>query len=175
MFLFNLHCDICGKSKFKNQSGLTRHRDACQEKRRRDASKQCEQSAYSPRQSFTGKEYAATNAESEIFENISRDASHEPMPQSLTGEGFTTGTTELRQFAELFEDTVENPSRDVSPEPMLLQPEAAAGSGEPSVTGSRHTVAKTVSYTQATKRQAGTKLTLEEAEREMPLIDRKGL
>ena len=70
---------------------------------------------------------------------------------------------------------MKTPSLDVSPEPMLLQPEAAAGSGEPSVTGSRHTVAKTVSYAQATKRQAGTKLTLEEAEREMPLIDRKGL
>ena len=171
---FNIKCDICGRGKFKSQSGLTRHRDACQQKRR-------EQSAHSRRQSLTSEECAvmnprqfaelSENSDKPTLEEPDRDASPEPILQSLPDEEYAVARPEDNEFEPM---TTENLGRDTSPEPMLFGGEAAAGRQESLVTGSRHTVAKTVSYTQATKRQAGAKLTLEEAEWEMPLMDRKG-
>lgn len=91
-----------------------------------------------------------------------RDTSPEPMLQLLTDEDYAMAKPEDNEFEH------------TSPEPMLFGGEAAAGRQEQSVTTSRYTVAKTVTYIQATKCQAGAKLTLEEVEREMPLINRKG-
>jgi hypothetical protein len=162
---FNIKCDICGRGKFKSQSGLTRHRDTCQQKRR-------EQNQYREQSS---EEYAVINPTqfAELSENgdhddqptpasekPGRDASSEPMPQLLTDDGYAAARPEV--------------NRDTSPEPMLFDGEAAARRREQSVTTSRHTVAKTVSYTEATKREAGTKLALEEVERELPVINTKG-
>jgi len=157
---FNIKCDICGRGKFKSQSGLTRHRDTCQQKRR-------EQNQYREQSS---EEYAVINP-TELSENgdhddqptlekPGQDASSEPMPQLLTDDEYAAARPEV--------------NRDTSPEPMLFDGEAAARRREQSVTTSRHTVAKTVSYTEATKREAGTKLALEEVERELPVINTKG-
>lgn len=132
---FNIKCDICGRGKFKSQSGLTRHRDTCQQKRR-------EQNQYREQSS---EEYAVINTTQ--FAELSENGDHDDQP---------------------------TPGRDASSEPMLFDGEAAARCREQSVATSRHTVAKTVSYSQATKREAGTKLALEEVERELPVINTKG-
>jgi hypothetical protein len=162
---FNIKCDICGRGKFKSQSGLTRHRDTCQQKRR-EQNQHREQSS---------EEYTVINSRqfAELSENgdydepalekPGRDASPEPMLQLLTDEDYAAARPEDNEFEH------------TSPEPMLFDGEAAAGRQEQSVTTSRYTVAKTVTYAQATKCQAGAKLILEEVEREMPLIIRKGL
>jgi hypothetical protein len=173
---FNIKCDICGRGKFKSQSGLTRHRDTCQQKRHeqnqhhnREQSSE-EYAVINPRQSAELSENSDHN-EQAILETPSRDASPEPMFQLLTDEEYSATRPEDNEFGHI---TIENLNQNISPEPMLFDGEAAARRQEQSVTTSRHTVAKTVSYTQATKRQAGAKLTLEEVEREMPLINRKG-
>jgi hypothetical protein len=170
--LSNIKCDICGRGGFKSQSGLTRHRDGCQQKRReqnqhREQSSE-EYTAMSPRQFAELSDNS--DRDEPTLEKPGRDTSPEPMLQSLTDGEYIAVRPEDEHI------TTENHSRDTSPEPMLFDGEAAAGYQEPSVTSSRHTVAKTVSYVQATKRQAGAKLTLEEVEREleMPLINRKG-
>jgi hypothetical protein len=117
---FNKKCDICGRGKFKSQSGLTRHRDACQQKRR-------EQSAHSRRQSLTSEECAVMNPRqfAELTENSDkptleepdRDASPEPMLQSLTDEEYAVARPEDNEFEPM---TTENLGRDTSPEPMLF-------------------------------------------------------
>lgn len=174
--LFNIKCDICGRGGFKSQSGLTRHRDGCQQKRReqnqhREQSSE-EYTAMSPR--LFAELSDNGDRDKPTLENPSRDTSPgEPILRSLTDQEYVAARPEDNEFEHI---TIENHSRDTSPEPMLFDGEAAAERQEPSITSSRHTVAKTVSYAQATKRQAGATLTLEEVERELevPLINRKG-
>jgi hypothetical protein len=118
-------CDICGRSKIKSLSGFTRHREVCQRRKRREQNLRREQSAYSRRKSLATtnpKQFAELpeNGDEHILGKLGRDASPEPILQSLTSKEYSI--MRPRQFAELSEDNefepiaTENRGRDASPE-----------------------------------------------------------